>query len=239
MALACVHTKCMKVARLIHRWMLGFTAGGGGAQSSQGPGCGRRHSPGVVPTFLCGIGTGHKSIYGSLNPVKITFPLNITSHFLLSNITLHPALQRGQMPMRDAIVNDGTMCPVNIVGRPRILIPHTCVDWIFVPSGKLIVSGDTTICLLSTAAPSMMKMEVAPMSAIAWLTAIVRALRNCSIGLPKSTLAVTGIEDDTLVVCTCFVDMQLEVTTVAVSSSSYDDVLIWVGYKELAVAEMK
>ncbi len=54
--------------------------------------------------------------------------------------------------MRDAVVNDGTMCPVNIVGRPGILISHTYVDWIFLPSGKLIVRGDTAIHLLSTAA---------------------------------------------------------------------------------------
>jgi hypothetical protein len=99
-----------------------------GAQSSQGPGCGRRHSPGVVPTVPCGIGSIHKSVDGYLLPVKTTFPLNISSHFLLSNITLHPALQRSQMPMWDGIVNDGTMCPVNIVGRPGILISHTCVD---------------------------------------------------------------------------------------------------------------
>jgi hypothetical protein len=89
------------------------------------------------------------------------------------------------MPMRDAIVNDGTMCPVYIDGRLGILISHTCVDLIFLPSSKLIVRGDTTIRLLSMVAPSMMKMEVAPVSAIAWLAAIVRALRNCGIGLPK------------------------------------------------------
>ncbi len=107
-----------------------------GAESSQGPGCGRRYSPGVVPTVPFGMGSVHKSVDGSLNPLKITFLLNITSHFLLSNITLHPALQRGLMPMSDAIVNGGTMCPVNVVGRPGILISHTCVDWIFLPSGK-------------------------------------------------------------------------------------------------------
>jgi hypothetical protein len=67
----------------------------GGAQSSQGPGCDRRHSPGVVSTFPCGIGSIHKSVDGSLHPVKITFRLNITSHFLLWNVTLHTALQMG------------------------------------------------------------------------------------------------------------------------------------------------
>jgi hypothetical protein len=237
--LACIYTECVKVARLIPGWLSGVTAGWWGAQSSQGPGCGRRHSPGVVPTIPCGIGSVHKSVDRSLIPVKITFPLNITLHFSLSNITLHPALHRGRMPMRDAIVNDGTMCLVNIVGRPGILISHTCVDWIFLLSGKLMVRGDTRIRLLSTMAPSMMKMEVVPVSAIAWLAAIVRALRNCGIGLPQSALTIAAIEDDALVVCTGFVDVQLEVITVAVSSSSYDEVLIWVGSTELAVAEMK
>jgi hypothetical protein len=143
------------------------------------------------------------------------------------------------MPMRDVIVNDGAMCPVNIVGRPRILISNTCVDWTFLPSGKLIVRGDTMIRLLSTAAPSMMKMEVVPLSAIAWLAAIVRALRNSGIGFPQSALTIATIKDDALFVCTGFVDVQLEVITVVVSSSSYDDGLIWVGSTELAVAEMR
>jgi hypothetical protein len=239
MALACVRTECMKVARLIPGSLSGITAGWWGARSLQGPGRGRRHSPGVVPTVPCGIGSVHKSVDRSFLPVKITFPLNITLHFLLSNITLHLALQRGRMPMRDAIVNDGTMCPVNIIGRPGTLISHTCVDWIFLPSGKLIVRGDIAICLLSTAAPSMMKMEVAPVSAIAWLAAIVRALRNCGIGSPQSALTVAAIEDGSLFVHTGFLDTQLEVVTVAVSSSSYDDILIWVGSTELAVAEMR
>jgi hypothetical protein len=42
--------------------------------------------------------------------------------------------------------------------------------------------GDTTMCLLSTAAPSMMNMDVAPMSAIAWCLAVVRALINFGLG---------------------------------------------------------
>ncbi len=43
--------------------------------------------------------------------------------------------------MRDAIVNDGTMCPVNVVGRPRILMSHTCVDWIFFAIGQINCEG--------------------------------------------------------------------------------------------------
>ena len=85
----------------------------------------------------------------------------------------------------------------------------------------------------------MMKMEVTPMSASAWLAAIVRALRNCGIGLLQSALTIAGSKDNAMFICTGFVDAQLEVITVAVSSSSYDDVLIWVRSTELAVAEMR
>ncbi len=72
--------------------------------------------------------------------------------------------------------------------------------------------------LLSMAAPSMMNMDIAPVSPIAWCFAIVRAL--ITFGL-------------------VFLAVQLEVITVAISSSSYDDVFIWVGSKELLVAESK
>jgi hypothetical protein len=85
----------------------------------------------------------------------------------------------------------------------------------------------------------MMKMEVAPVSAIAWLLAIVRALSNCGLGLPICALIVDVIDVDALIVCIGFVDAQSEAITVAVSSSLYDDVFIWVGSKELVVAEIK
>jgi hypothetical protein len=189
-----------------------------GAGSSPRPDRGRRFSPGVVPTIPFGMGSIHKSVDRSLNPRKITFPLNITLHFVLSNVTLHPALQRGLMPMSEAIVNDGTICPFSVVGRHGMFISHTCVDWILLPSGKLIVRGDTAIHLLPMAAPSVMNMDVAPMSAIAWCLAIVRAMINFGL---------------------VFLAVQLEAIIVAVSSSLYDDVFIWVGSKELLVAESK
>jgi hypothetical protein len=189
-----------------------------GVQSSPGPDRGRSCSPGVVPTVPFRMGSIHKSVDGSLNPRKIIFLLNITSHFVLSNVTLHPALQRGLMLMSEAIVNDGTICPVSVVGRPRMFISHTCVDWILLPYGKSIVMGDTAMHLLSTAAPSMMNMDITPVSPIAWCIAIGRALINFGLG---------------------FLAVQLEAITVAVSSSLYDDLFIWVGSKELLVAESK
>ena len=64
---------------------------------------------GVVPIPPCGIGNVHRSVAGSFAPAKIPVPLYHTSHFSLSNTTLHPALHNGQIPIREAIFNDGTM----------------------------------------------------------------------------------------------------------------------------------
>jgi len=166
-ALARVRTECVNVAN----------ARGGacseleeprmcGARSKQRPGHGRTWGPGVVHTPF-GMGKVHKSVEGSLNPRKITCPLYRTSHFMSSKTTLHPALHRGRIPMRDATVNDGTMCPVRTVGRPGIAMSQICEDWTCLPSGKLICSGLVATRLLTTSTPSMMKMDVAPVSAIA------------------------------------------------------------------------
>jgi hypothetical protein len=99
-----------------------------GARPSQGPGRDRRMSPGVVPTLCLGIGNVHRSVEGSLTPRKITFPLNITSHFILSNVTVQPALHNGLIPINDAMARCGTIWPVSIVGRPGMLISHLCVE---------------------------------------------------------------------------------------------------------------
>ena len=54
-------------------------------------------------------------------------------------------------------------------------ISHRCVDCTIVPSGRLIFSGFFDNRLLSTSTPSMMKMDVAPVSAMAWSVAMVIA----------------------------------------------------------------
>ena len=73
---------------------------------------------GCIPAGV--IGKVYNSVVGSLNPRKITYRLNSTSHLLSSNITRQPALHSGRMPMRDAIFNSGTICLVSMVGRPGI-----------------------------------------------------------------------------------------------------------------------
>jgi hypothetical protein len=169
----------------------------------------------VVHSLPLGMGSVHKSVDGSLYPVNITLPLKMTSHFSLSNKTLQPGLHRGCIPMRNATVSDGTICLVSTVGQLGILMSHTCVDFTFLLPGKFIVRGDKAICVLSTSVPSIMKMEVAPVFAMAWLVVIVRAFKYCGMGLPNIACAIVTIEVDTV---NYFV--QFYVTTVMVSSST-------------------
>ena len=88
--------------------------------------------------------------------------------------------------MSDATFNDGKKCLVNIVGSPEMTMSHTCVDCTCLPSGKLIVSGLTATRLLSKLAPSVMKMKVAPVSAMACVVTIVNAFRYYGVGQPNN-----------------------------------------------------
>lgn len=78
--------------------------------------------------------------------------------------------------MSDATVKDGTMCPNKTVGNPGIIMSQTCVDLTFFPSGKLMMSGLVAMRLLTTSTPSIIKMDVAPVSAIAQFHPIVTEL---------------------------------------------------------------
>ena len=198
----------------------------------------------VVPIFPCGIGNVQRSVARSFSPAKITAPLYHTSHFLLSNTTLHPALHKGRIPIRDAIFNDGTMCPVSVCGSPGIWMSHTCVDHIVEPSGKFIFSGLVAVRLLSTVALSMMNIAVAPVSAMALLAAMVSAFKYCGIGLPNMDRAVAAIEGRrcAFVVWVGRGGEQFDVTTVA-SSSMWSIVIdantFNVGSKGITSAETK
>ena len=87
------------------------------------------------------IGSVHRSVAGSLKPRRINLLLYNTSQCLSQNVTLHPALHSTLMPISEAISSCGTIWPVSIAGSPGICMSHICVDFIFVPSGRLIVSG--------------------------------------------------------------------------------------------------
>jgi hypothetical protein len=132
MALAQVCTEYMKVSRVTPDWSLLALIRRCGARLKQGLGCGRTVGPGVLHTIFV-IGSIHRLVVGSSYPRKITFPLNITSHLLLSKMTVHPALHKGQITMRDVIAKDGTMCPVSTVESPGIPMSQMFVDIILFP----------------------------------------------------------------------------------------------------------
>ena len=219
-------------------------SGGCGAQSTQGLGRGNvgvvvtASDVGVVHILPVGSGSVHKSIEGSLYPFKITLLLKITSHFSLSNTTLHPAMHRGWITISNATFNDGTICPVSIVGRSGIWMSQTCVDTTFLPSGKLIVSRSFAMRLLSMSSLSMMKMEVAPVSAMAWFVVIVIAFKYCDMGLPNNIRAAMAIVGRTFL-ATCQGAKTLDVTTVTLLSSVLTGGDLGVRFRGVKYAEGK
>ncbi len=154
-----------------------------------------------VPTFpmlssvVALIGSVHKSVAGSLNPRKIIVSLYITSHFALVNTMMHPASHSTWMHINDAIVNLGTMCSVKITGRPGIVMLHMCVNFTLLPYGKLIVNGCNEGCKLLTGVPSMINMEVALVSAIAWFVLLAILLRYCWLGEPNTCRAMAAKDE--------------------------------------------
>ena len=101
------------------------------------------------------IGRVHRSVAGSFTPVKIIFPLYLTTHFSMSNLTVQPAAVSTRIPKREAIDNSGTIWPTRVVGRPGIIMSHMCVDITRRPSAKATFSGHVVFRLLWTGIPSM------------------------------------------------------------------------------------
>ena len=66
--------------------------------------------------------------------------------------------------INNAMESLGTTCPTSTFGSPGIVMLHVCVDFTFVSSGKLIVSGRTAGHRFLHSVPSMMKIKVAPIS---------------------------------------------------------------------------
>ena len=156
---------------------------------------------------------GHKSVDGSLYPHSIIFLLKYTSHALSLNTTVHLALHNTRIPNNETTARLGTMCPLSVVGRPGMLMSHTCADLTCLQSGRLIVNGFFAGCLFLASTPSMTKIDVAPVSAIASSVAIISAFKYCGIGFPYTSLAAAAIDDTRLGGCLCIV--LLDVTTVS------------------------
>ena len=134
------------------------------------------------------IGRVHRSVVRYFMPSKIILPLYLTAHFLMSNLTVHPASVSSQIPKREAIDNSGTMCPTRVVGRPGIMMSHMCVDITRRPTANSTLSGHVVFCLLWTSVPSMTKIWVAPESVIASFDAlalVAYAQLGCCLGANK------------------------------------------------------
>ncbi len=67
------------------------------------------------------MGRIHRSVAGSLCPVRMIRPLYWTWHAVSVKVTMQPCLQRTLIPIREATDKLGTTWPVRTVGRPLIL----------------------------------------------------------------------------------------------------------------------
>ena len=102
----------------------------------------------------------------------------MTSHFLSSKVTLHPALHRILMPIRDAIVIPGTIYIANIVVRLGMVMSQMWFETTLLLSGKVMVTGWSAIRKFLMGVLFIMKIEVAPVSTMAWVAAIVIAFAH-------------------------------------------------------------
>ena len=83
----------------------------------------------------------------------------------MSNSTLHPASTNFLVDISDECESPGTMyASVNASGSHGISRLHVCVDWMLLPLGSVIFSGDSVGILLTTGAPCNRKCHVAPES---------------------------------------------------------------------------
>ncbi len=86
------------------------------------------------------------------------------------------------------------MCPVNMVGNQGIVMSHTCVNCIGLPSGILISKGFLAQRLFTTSTPSMIKIDVAPVLAMASVVAMVIAFKTSCEGFPNKERAAAASE---------------------------------------------
>jgi hypothetical protein len=72
----------------------------------------------------------------------------------MSNITVHPTSVNIQILNKEAIVRSGMMWPVNVMGRPGMLMLHICVVKTCCPSANMTLSGQVVHLLFLTGVPS-------------------------------------------------------------------------------------
>jgi hypothetical protein len=149
---------------------------------------------------------------------KITLYLYLTSHLKLVKITLQAALHRTRMPMREPMDNPGTICPVRIIGNPRITMLHTCVKRTMSLFGRLMERGSIAGLMLLMGMPAIPNMEVAPVLAMECVLANAIAL-----GRPRQSA-------DAILCCLDLFDVTtvalLSVLVNVLGSKAYDEILL-------------
>ena len=126
----------------------------------------------VSPFVL--VGSTHKPVAGSLPPVQTILSLKQTQHSCASQTTLHPASVNILIEINDVCAIPGTMCAcLASLGSLGTLISHVCIDFNWLPCGRLIVRVFFMIFMLDTFVPGSMKCPVVPESATAISTAIL------------------------------------------------------------------
>ena len=113
----------------------------------------------------------------------------------------------------------GTMCPVNVVGSPGISMSHMCANLSCLPSGRLIVRGFIAGRSFFTSDPSIINIDVAPVSAIASDVAILMAFRYWFDGLPNILPAVS-VSDFGVCRGSAFLVVAFDMTTVMSSTAT-------------------
>ncbi len=107
-------------------------------------------------------------------------------HLSLLNTTVHPISVKTRIPNSKAMDKSGLMCPVSVMGRPGMLTSHMCVDMMCLPSANMTFNGHVVPCLLCMGVPSIMKICVAPESAMASSIEVIIAayawLTGCNLG---------------------------------------------------------
>ena len=126
--------------------------------------------------------------------------LYMTSNFSVLKVTLHPTLHQILMPIRDAIVIPGMICPVNIVGRPGMVMSQMRVKTTLLPLSKVMVIGWSARCKFLTGVPFIINIEVTPLSKMACVAVIVLGLahsKHCN-GVEQfdaMTIALSSLSD--------------------------------------------
>ena len=92
-------------------------------------------------------------------------------------MTLHPASQNFFVEIREECCRPGTMCASVIsFGSQGISKLHVCVEYMMLPSGNFIATGNSAGFTLTNADPSTRKCDDAPESESAYSTNLTRRL---------------------------------------------------------------